>query len=242
MKTEVDYAKVMKEVYDYDIKHPLIFKIKRLLGIDGFSERFRDVYRDVSMLQEIKSENIEYSEESFIKCPRTLNDISFVAMMELEAMTKVFDESTLVSGIATLIAIACYSENRSGRFDIDSARFDEFLATVYNQPLIDMLGIYNRIKTNWNQINLHWNKQFERVSSVDPDYVIAGGDMLSRFNIVNTLKMICRDFNITEKEAWQMPYGTVQTNSLEAATKAFVEKNMASIKERKLKQSRGGSQ
>ena len=69
----------------------------------------------------------------------------------------------------------------------------------------------------------------------DKDFEQAGGNRMSQFNVINTIKMLCRDFNCTDSEAWQKSYALSQTNSYEAASRNFTQDQMRMLKEVKMK-------
>lgn len=228
---KVDYHEVMKKIIGYKGN-----KIKKMLT---FHKVFNQAYRLTEEISNIKIDELEHSPDNPIKIPDNIDNITFAARMEVESQINKMDQGDLVENISRVIAIACFSDNINQNFDIDKGPFRSFQARILNQPALDMLGHFNTIKTALTASNSKWEKLFKGVDSTDPDFIQAGGQQMSRFNVINTVKTICKEFNYDYDQAWQMPYIVVQMNSLEGATEGWIQNKMAKIKEKRMLQKRG---
>ncbi len=126
-------------------------------------------------------------------------------------------------------------------YDRESQEFQEFREKVLDSNLVDMLGLFNWVNSVVEESQARWAEAFFKVEVADPDYVQAGGDRMNQFNIINTIKNTCVDFNIPYKEALQMPYGMTQVNSLAKATQGHIQHLMTKSIERRMKMQRENS-
>lgn len=226
----VDYAKLMVELFGF--KNTWLHR--RFLFIKMFL-RAKEFVNTMSFLDPTK---IKYSENCPIKRPESIENIPYIAMMELYALSGQKHERVTSELISNTIAITCYNTIHDRDFDIDSKSFKQFKERILEMNLIDALGLYNWIGESLIKSAAHWERLFFEVHVEDRDFVAAGGDRYNKFNIINTVKNTCSDFNVKYEEAWQMPFIVVQTNSLAKATYAHIQSEMSNIKERRMKASR----
>jgi hypothetical protein len=106
---------------------------------------------------------------------------------------------------------------------------------VNNLPYDQAFGIMNWIKESLHASAIMWEKRFMSVQVEDKDYDTAGGHALNQFNVINTIKNTCTDFNVTYDEAWQMPYSVIQSKSYAKATAAHIQMKMEKLKETRMK-------
>ena len=104
-----------------------------------------------------------------------------------------------------------------------------------------MFGLYNWIVRNLTTSAEDWNKRFFSVEVSDQDYETAGGHRMAQFNVITTIKSICEDFNLPFKEAWQLSYNLIQTNSYAKATQNHIQDQMRILKEGKMNAKRGNN-
>ena len=231
IEEEISYTNIMKEVFGFKGN-----KVKKLLT---FHRVFKKAYQLTNEVSNIEIDKIEHNPDSPIKIPENIDDITFAARMEVESQINKMDQGDLVYNIARVIALTCFSDNINSDFDVNKGPFKNFMARILNEPALDMIGHFNSIKTSLTASNGKWEKLFKGVDSTDPDFIQAGGQQMSRFNVINTIKAICRDFNYNYDQAWQMPYIVVQMSSLEGATESWIQNKMAKIKEKRMLQKRG---
>lgn len=207
--------------------------INRFLKLKNASIKLSELIKEVEKIEPTK---IVLSELCPIKVPENIDDITFIAMMELLA---VFDrDDDIIIQMGDVVAISCFSENNSDKFDISNASFKAFREHIEDLPIVDIFGIFNRVVKQLEDSQRTWTGLFNAVNTIDDDYIMAGGDKLNKFNVINTIKAICSDFNISYDEAWQLPYSLTQTNSLAKATSSFVENELSRIKEQKMRNNR----
>lgn len=231
---KIDFLPIMTEL--------LGFKKKRFGRSFSFKKAFRRAYYMVKDGREIDVEKCVLNPESKIKPPSHIDYLTFKAMMELQATlgesVKTDDVTKLIGEVIT---IACYSENNEGEYLSEGELRDKFNETIFNSPLVDMLGLYNHICKTVEKSREVWEERFLSVQVEDKEYEQAGGRRMDQFNVMNTIKALCADFNCGYDEAWQMPYALTQTNSYSKATYNHIQDNMRQIKELKMKRERGRS-
>lgn len=196
----------------------------------------------ISLVNEYRNMNIDelvYNEKSDIKKPSNIDNISYKAMMELVSeITSSNAESDPVEVMVNVIAIGCYSENVEQYYDSNGEKFDDFKNQICNSPLEDMVGLYNSICVEAHESQVRWKKMFMSVKVDNPDLERAGISRMSQFNVLNTLKSMCQEFNCSYDEAWQMSYALTQTNAYSKATYDHIHENLRIIKEQKMKTKR----
>lgn len=226
---QVDIKPILFDNYRYNK-----WKVWKIFELIRFTKDLTFKINEVRQMDFSKAEEIE---SCSIKRPKTIDIISFAAMIELNQFIENAD--TEKDGIETLIsnviAMACFSANVSGDFDTEDVSYQKFLNTVLNSDLVEMMGLYQWISDALNASSEYWSQRFGEVEVEDKDYMQAGGKRMNQFNVLNTIKSTATDFNISYKEALQMSYGMTQANSLSKATAAFVQNNMEKIIEARMK-------
>jgi hypothetical protein len=227
---EVDIPKIMKEIYGY--KNKGVFRAIRLRKL------FPKVFSQVNEIRALNVTDIVYNDTCSIKKPKNIDRITYSAMMRLNSIISDGDR-VLSEVIADIIATTCFSEHFPKiDFDSDSMEFKEFKNVVSNSPLKEMFGLYNTIHIELKELNESWQEKFFSVEVKDEDYEKAGGQRMNQFNVINTIKKVCLDFNVTDNEAWQKPFFLVQVNNYEAASKAYTQDQMSKLKEIKMRSER----
>ena len=154
--------------------------------------------------------------------------------MELQSLLGAANQDSEMVEVATqAIAIVCYSENHKGDYISDGEQFKKFKQKILNSDLKQMFGLFNWIVEDTQRSTDDWNQRFFSVELKDPEYEQAGGSRMSQFNVIMSIKSICADFNLPFKDAWQLSYNLVQTNSYAKATQNHIQDNMRQIKEAK---------
>ena len=228
MSENVNYAYLMTE-----FGYRKTFFRKR----HNFKRAFSETYNFIESIKDFDPKNIELNPECDIKYPENIDSISFKAMMTVVSYMNNSDD-LLSESMAMVIAIVCFSENCGGDFEQSGYRFDSFKKKVLNARAFDMIGLFNLLDKKLIESAEFWERRFLEVDVSDEDYLNAGGSMMNGFNVVNTIKNICSDFNYTEERAWQVPYALTQTNSLSKATQSFIQDRMRKIKEDRMKAQR----
>ena len=199
-----------------------------------FIKDYKRIFAIARVIKNLDPKKIIYKPTNIIK-PDNVDEITFRAMMTVQGVEPGED---MVETISEVISIVCYSKNNEGIFDTDLLSYKNFKNRILNEPLMDMLGLYTQICSELRESELLWEKRFQSVRIEDEDYEQAGGHRMSQFNILNTIKSICQDFNCKYEEAWQMSYALTQTHSYSNATAAAIQDEMRKIKERKMLQKR----
>lgn len=226
---DIDYMYLMKDVLGY--------KDSWWTRKTSFKKQFNKLYSTIGFINKLNPKLLVQNPKSPIKSPDNIDSISFAAMMELKELEETdFEIGYLMTEFITLI---CYSSNVKKPFDKDSFEYKVFKSRVENMPVIDAIGLYNHLDKKMIESNLVWETMFLQVQFDDSDYIEAGGDSLQAFNVINSIKGITNDFNVSYKEAWNLSYGVVQANSLAKATAAKVQERMTKIKENRMKTKRG---
>ena len=229
ISSDPDYPKIMAEVCGYN---------NNWIGRKWvFVWKFRQAYALMQKYKNLSPKGVEENPNCNIKRPQNIDNISFMAMMDLQRLSTSNSEDPSFL-LAEMIAKACYGENVEGDYDSTSEKYLEFREKVLDEPLLDMLGLFNWIDKDLNRSTEFWTQKFAEVHVEDKDFQMAGGDRLDAFNVINTIKTICNDFNLTYEQAWQMSYSLTQVNSLAKATTAYVQEQMREIKEARMKRQR----
>lgn len=227
---EVDVLKIMKEVVGY--KDNLYNRLFKLKGIQ------REVFNLVEEARSLDPNEIEYA-DCWVKLPNDIDDITFVAMLELTAtLGGSVDDVDVSEMVADVITMACYSENRKGDYENGSKKHEKFRDMILDSSLSKMFGLFNEIVRRINASGEKWGDRFESVEVFDPDYQLAGGERMQQFNVIATLESLCDKFNVGYKEAWQISYKLSQTLGYKYASAGFTQEQMTSIKEAKMIASR----
>jgi len=229
-RKSVDHVMIMKEV--------LNFEAKGLLKFFRFRRAFKEADLLIKQIVRIDPSKLELPKYSNFLIPPSIDYIPFIARMELEAQLTNLGNGDTIDEIATIVATVCYHQTRNRDFDSETNDFRRFKEVILNSSIESVMGVFNWIKTSIKESQKYWEEQFRPVNTVDPDYLQAGGHMMERFNVINSVKMVCSDFNLDYYRAWQIPYLIVQTNALESATKSTIQDRMSKIKEKKMRQER----
>ena len=227
---QIDYAKFMVELYGY--------KNTRFNKVKAFVRCFNKTKVLIDQIKNIDTKKVLLNPDCSIKPPNNIDSISFKAMMQIQMLCSNAGKEKVGELISELIAIVCFENNCYGEFDCDSFRYKNFKNRILNKPAFDMIGLYNCIDKQLQESTKKWNKLFLAVEVEDPDYLNAGGDRMGKFNVNNTIKAICTDYNVSYHKAWFMSYGVTQANSLGKATAAHVQHLMSKIKEQRMKNQR----
>jgi len=229
--SSIDVTGVVEEVVGY----------KKLWFFNniGFSGALKKALLIIKHGQNLDLEELEYNEKGNIKRPSNIDSISFKAMMEINSFLGSVDEdSDVVNMMSRMIAISCYEKNIDDHYDSDCKKFKDFIEKIENESLVDMVGLYNWIYKNLKESQLEWKKRFASVEVPNEDMQTAGIHRMQQFNMLSTIKKICKDFNSSYDEAWQVSYALTQMNSYSDATYAHIHENLRVIKERKMREQR----
>jgi hypothetical protein len=228
---KVDWAQAMIEIVGYRNNW---FSKKY-----HFVKHFTQVFGLVEEIRKTDVSTVEWTEDCPIDKPANIDFISFQAMMELQALLGGgLEEESLSDNISKTIAISCFAACLDMDYDSDSEEFKQFQIYILEQPIVEMFGLYNWIVNSISESDKMWSERFLSVEVLDADYEQANGNRMSQFNVILSIKAICKEFNIPFKDAWQLSYNLVQTNSYSNATAGKIQDDMRILKEAKMKQSR----
>lgn len=203
-----------------------------------FIRSFKKLAKEVEVLRNLDPKKIEESEDCRIKRPEGIELISYGAMVELQILFQNPGEKEIGELITQSIAISCFETHTKKDFDSDSKDYKEFLELVSQEDLVHMLGLYNWVDTQIKASVEKWNKLFNNVRVFDEDWDNAGGSMMEKFDVLNTIKKTCLAFNLDYFRVLQLPYGLVQANSLSDATRYFIQDKMKTAIEVRMKSKR----
>lgn len=233
-KEEINYNTLAKDLLKYNR-----WKLWRMFS---FVKRMDELHKHITEVRSLDFTKIEESELCTINRPSELDEITLIAMLELQGL---FDRDVEEIGIGELIiqtiSIACFSANSSSKFDISSEEFTEFRNKVSESDLVYSMGLYQWINSAFNQSSQDWNKAFFEVEVINGEYDQAGGKMMEKFNVLATIKNTCQDFNMDYYSAMQIPYGIIQATGLMKATAGYVEHKMSEIAEARMRTERRNS-
>tara|TARA_R110002051_G_scaffold55684_1_gene103512 strand:- start:145 stop:963 length:819 start_codon:yes stop_codon:yes gene_type:complete len=235
---KIDYAYIVYHIIGF--KDTLIDRY--IFKSRGLKKAYQRAIEIVKNSRALKPNHLEYkqSETHFIKSPNNIDYISFIAMMELNAVIGQGEVTTLSNLMSHIISIVCFSSNSESEiYDSNSYQFKSFQQQVLNQPLEEMLSLYNWIMKSLDESSVLWVDKFKEVAIVDEDYDQVGGAIKQApYNVISTIKILCNDFNVTYQEAWQLSYAVTQTNSLAKATGNYVQDEMRIVMEDRMKRQR----
>lgn len=217
---KIDYTTILREY----------FGVKNLRWYQtlNFIKVFNKLKAEVEQLRKLDPKTVEENPDCRIKRPESLEIIAFGSMVELQMLFSSPGERSIEELISQMIALTCYEAHTKNKFDSDVSEFHKFRKLVLDSDLTDMLGLYGWIDNQLNLTVKKWNDLFESVKVSDKHWDSAGGSMMSKFDVLNTIRRTCSDFNVNYYEALQMPYGILQASSLSDATKSFIQDNMRS--------------
>tara|TARA_R110002050_G_scaffold6310_2_gene26322 strand:+ start:2511 stop:3269 length:759 start_codon:yes stop_codon:yes gene_type:complete len=227
----VDWAQAMLDIVGY--RNNWFSKKYR------FVKHFKTVFAMIQDIRKTDVSTVEWTEDCPIVKPANIDFISFQAMMELQALLDGgLEEENLSDNISKTIAIACFSACMDMDYDSNSEEFKQFQIYVLEQPIVEMFGLYNWITDSITESAKMWSERFLSVEVLDADYEQANGSRMAQFSVILSVKAMCKEFNIPFKDAWQLSYNLVQTNSYANATSGKIQDDMRILKEAKMKQSR----
>lgn len=203
-----------------------------------FIRTFKKMTEEIEELRKLEPKDVEEDGECILVRPTKIDEISFGAMVELQVLFQNPGDKEIGELITESIALCCYESHTKKKFDSDSDDFKRFIKFVYEQNLVHMLGLHNWIDKEINESVKKWNSLFKQVQVHDQDWDNAGGAMMGKFDVLNTIKKTCVAFNLDYHHAIQMPYGLVQANCLSDATRNFIQDKMRIAIESKMKAKR----
>lgn len=222
-----DLSILMLEVFGY--KNTFFGKKKKFLNY--FKKSF-DLAQEIS---QIDYKEIKVNEDSHIKKPENIDSISYLAMLDLNGICAEGDREKLGLHIANVNAIATYEENKESKYSMRSKSFEKYRDNLLELSLFDMIGLYNWVTNNVDKSADNWNKMFMSVEVRDKELDSVGGSALHQFNVINTIKGICSDFNVSEKDAWYISYNLVMTNNYSKAYEGYLQDQIRIKKEAQMK-------
>ena len=218
-----DIAILMVDILGY--KNSIFGKAK------FFVKNFNKIKTVVAELENLDFETIPLNKDCHIKHTYSIDDISYLAMLNLKGMIDNSSDLSMSNYIANVIGIATYSENRFSKYKPDSKSFKSYVNSLMEINMFDMIGLYTHILKDLEETSKSWNERFMSVEVIDKDLENAGGSGLHQFNVVNTIKALCNDFNITNDEAMYTSYNLVMTNNYSKAYAGFIQENIRIKKE-----------
>ena len=236
---------VAQEVPEYStiMKEELGYSNNWLSRKFNFINKFKLAFLLVNEIRQVDPSELTWTENCPIEKPANIDFITFQAMMELQALLNgAKDAKDFTDLIAQSITITCFSSNHKDLdYDSECEAFEQLKKQILNYKYVDMFGLYNWIVKSLTQSAEDWSKRFFSVEVSDQDYETAGGHRMAQFNVITTIKSICEDFNLPFKEAWQLSYNLVQTNSYAKATQNHIQDQMRILKEGKMNAKRGNN-
>lgn len=230
---QVNYTDIAKELLQH--KRWQFWKVFK------FTKQLTELDKSITEIRNLDLKTVEESEDYIIKRPSSVDEITLIAMLELQGLFDADVEDIFIGELIThSIAIVCFTANVDGKFDIGSKEFLDFKKQVADSDLVGAMGLYRWISETFSNSAEDWNKAFFEVEVKNKEYEQAGGQMLDKFNVLATIRQTCADFNVNYDDALQMPYGITQANSLFNATRGYIETRMSDIAEARMKQERRG--
>ena len=222
-----DLSSLMLDVFDW--KYTFFGKKKKFLDL---AKKSHDLAVEVS---QIDYKEIEVNENSHIVKPGNIDAISYLAMLDLIAEKSKGYEESLALHIASVNAIATYEENKISKYSIASKSFERYRDSLLDQNMFDMIGLFNWVTESLSVSSKNWNERFMSVEVRDKYLDSVGGSALNQFNVVNTIKSICNDFNVSEKDAWYISYNLVMTNNYSKAYEGYLQDQIRIKREAEMK-------
>lgn len=222
-----DTSILMKEILGY--KQSFFSKTK------WFLKNFVKIKEITNEIVSIKYEDIELDKEHHIKYPAAIDHISYLQMVNLQSLTNSPNDFTMSEHMARVIAIATYSENKFSKYEPESESFIRYKNYILESKMFSMIGLYTFIMNGLEKVGKSWDEKFLSVEVIDEDLEAHGGEQLQQFNIINTIKTICSDFNCDESEAWHKSYYMVMSNSYSKAYANYIQKQIQITKEAQIR-------
>lgn len=226
-REEVDYVTILRE----------IFKVKTLRWYHSFYflKTLKKLSQEIEELRKLDPKEVEENPDCKIKRPESIDLIAFGAMIELQVLFQNPGEREIGELIIETIAFSCYESHTKKPFDSETKDFETFKKLVADSDLVHMLGLYAWIDKQINASVDKWNNLFSNVKVDDKDWDNAGGNMMQKFHIINSIKKICSDFNLTYYEALKFPYALAQASALSDSTRGFIQDRMRVIIQARMK-------
>lgn len=200
-----------------------------------FFKNFIKIKQIVGDIEREDYKSIKLNKNSPIKFALSIDHISYAQMLELQSFVNNENDLLMAEHIAKIITIATYSENKEAKYESGNKSWTAYNELILNSNMFDMIGLYNFIIEDLKQTSKDWQDRFFSVEVIDKDLEKAGGQELAQFNVINTIKAICEDFNCDEKQAWEKSYYLVMTNSYSKAYASFVQQKIQVQKEAEIK-------
>jgi len=229
---ELDLSKIMIDIFGYkDTWWNKIFNLKKEVS---------KAYVAVNEIRGIDVSNLKLS-KSNVRYPSVVDSLSFQARLEIGQIKQ--SSGNIVDQMIDVISLACFTTHHKVEFNSDCNLYKTFRSYVSNQPILDMIGLYNTLETALTESNEMWNSMFQQMSIIDIDYEEAGGPaVMDRFSLLSSQKKLQKDFRVPYKEAFLLQYNLVQMNNLEAASANWLQDRMTQIKERNMKVNKNSNQ
>jgi len=209
------------------------YKKRFLINIFKFKKVFNEVFELVEQTKQQNISLIGLNRNIDIKVPANIDGITYKAMMELQAMSE--NDGDIQDYIATVVTKVCYSENYDEDYSTNNDNYTILREKILNSPLVDMMGVYNWTITSLRESNKHWKERFLSVQVTDADYSQADAGAMAQFNVIRTVKNLCKDFNVDYYQAWQLSYALTQTSAYDSATESHVQDKLRKLKEVKMR-------
>lgn len=203
-----------------------------------FLNTFKTMMRIIKEVRRREHTTYKLNEDSPINSPDSVDEISYLAMLNLQGAIKQDSDSSIAQYISNVISIVTYTSTTGNDYKPDSEDFLNFKESIKEESMSDMIGLYNWTLEDFKRSNKDWGDRFFSVEVVDKDYDRAGGQELSQFNVINTVKTLCADFNTPEKDVWNFSYAMVMTNSYSKAYSTYITENIKKFKEAEIKKNR----
>lgn len=226
-KENVDYTTILREY--------LGVKKVRWYQTIYFIKLFRIIKLEAETIRNLDPKTIEENPDCKIIRPEGIDLIAFGAFVELQTLFNSPGDRDIVDLMTEAIALACYESHTKKPFDSDTDDFSKFRKLISESDLVHMLGLHRWIDKNINASIEKWNKLFSSVQVHDQDYDNAGGKLMEKFDVLNTIRNTCSDLNLDYFKVLQLPNGLVKSLSFNRATQAYVQDQMRIIIETRFK-------
>ncbi len=224
--------------YKYLMKDAFYFKENKFFNKLFYKYCYLKAYKMFNGIKDIDLTKVEFKKDCSLKHYLNIDDLPYIAYLELQATLSGNHDFENIDLVANVVAKACFKEYFKNDYDSLGNHYKTMVDIVLETDIESVFGLYNKIIKDVTDSNSYWEEKFVQVMVDDPDYDQANQGIMSQFNIIETLKSLCSDFNCTLNEAWQFTYSTVQTNNLSKSSRNFVQDRLRLIKEEKMKANR----
>lgn len=191
-----------------------------------FLKTYKSLSREIERLSQLDPKLVEENPNCKIKKPEQIDSISLGAMIELQIMFQNPGERTLQELYLNTLSLSLFESHCQKPFDSNSQEYKEFQQLLLNTDIETIFGLFNWVTSAYDKSIEFWNKQFNQVQVSNADWDQAGGKMMEKFSILNNIKSVCQEFNLSYQQALQIEYGLSQASQLSKATLSFIEDNM----------------